>query len=81
MQQRLQLRAPFGAEEGVQLVDDDVAKPAEHEPDLGPVHDMQRFQGLRGDQQHAVRMGQDPGLPGTGHVAVPAVHGQVQVLA
>jgi hypothetical protein len=35
VQQRLQLRAPFRADEGVQLIDDDIAQPVENGRNAG----------------------------------------------
>ncbi len=51
VQQRLQLRAPFRADEGVQLIDDDIAQPVENGRNAGTLEHEQRFERLGRDQQ------------------------------
>ena len=81
VQQGLQLSSARCADEGVQLVDDDVAQVTEHPPDPVAVPDEHRLDRLRGDQQHPRRGPQHQRLAAPRHVAVPAVHRKVEPLA
>ena len=81
MQQAAQLRAPFGAEERVQLVNHDVLQAREQRADCPAAQDEECFERFGRDEQDPVGPFQDGGFFRAGNVAVPAMDRDFQPLA
>nr|WP_246337551.1 hypothetical protein [Azospirillum oleiclasticum] len=81
MQERLELPAAVGADEGVQLVDHHRVERAEQAGDLQPAADEGGLQRFRRHQQDAGRPLARLPLVRRRHVAVPAEHRHLQRLA
>src|SRR4051812_14588413 len=80
MEQRAQLHPAFGADKGVELVDDDEAQPCEEPREVRSTANEKRFEGLGRDEDHAARRLARRLLPMSAKVAVPANDGNVERL-
>ncbi len=81
VQQGAELCAALTAEEGVELIDDDVTQSSEQGRDLRPAEDEHRLERLGRHEQRAARVVEQALLCGAADVAVPAGDGEVEVLA
>lgn len=65
----------------MQFVDHDEVERTKQCGDCRPPQDKECLEGFRCDQQNAGRIRQDPSLVARGHVAVPAMHRNVEPFA